>query len=70
MAKADKELKSKIEDIEDAIQFQRNTTIDDPGIPIEYQEMRHKNKKEYVEKLLKEYIEKQIKKGSVDKPKL
>ena len=57
MAKADKELKSKIEDIEDAIQFQRNTTIDDPGIPIEYQEMRHKNKKEFVEKLMKKYEE-------------
>ena len=53
MAKADKELKSKIEDIEDAIQFLRNTTIDNPGASFEYQEMRHKNKKEYVEKLIK-----------------
>jgi hypothetical protein len=53
MAQVDKELTSKIEDIEDAIQFLRNTTIDDPGASLEYQEMRQKNKKEYVEKLIK-----------------
>ena len=53
MAKADKEHKSKIEDIEDAIQFLRNTSIDDPGVSLEYQEMRHKNFKEYVGKLIK-----------------
>ncbi|MDA7440736.1 hypothetical protein N8823_02790 [Candidatus Pseudothioglobus singularis] len=57
MAKADQEHKSKIEDIEDAIKFLRNTTIDDPGVSLEYQEMRHKNKKEFVEKLMKKYEE-------------
>jgi hypothetical protein len=57
MAKADKKHKSKIEDIEDAIKFLRNTTIDDPGVSLEYQEIRHKNKKEFVEKLMKKYEE-------------
>ena len=67
MTKVDKEL---ISQIEEAIKDLENITCDDPGPPLEYQEIRHKNAKKYVEKLMKGYREKQIKKGSVDKLKL
>ena len=63
MAKVDKELKSKIED---AIKDLENIACEDPAMS----EMRHKNIKEYAEKLMKGNKEKQIKKGSVDKLKL
>ena len=63
MAKVEKELKSKIED---AIKDLENITCEDPVMS----EMRHKNIKEFAEKLMKENKEKQIKRGSVDKLKL
>ena len=50
MTKFDKEL---ISQIEEAIKFIENTTCDDPGPSIEYQDMRRKNFKKYLEKLLK-----------------
>ena len=50
MAKVDKELKSKIED---AIKDLENITCEDPAMS----EMRHKNIKEYVEKLIKKFEE-------------
>ena len=56
--------------MEEALKDLNNMTIDDPGVSIDSQDMRHKNKQKYFEKLLKNYREKQIKKGSVDKPKL
>ena len=56
--------------MEEALKDLNNMPMDDPGLPIEYQDMRRKNFNKYLEKLLKNYREKQIKKGSVDKPKL
>ena len=50
MTKFDKEL---ISQIEEAVKFIENTTCDDPGPSIEYQDMRHKNIKKYLENLLK-----------------
>jgi hypothetical protein len=50
MTKFDKEL---ISQIEEAIKFLENTTCDNPGATRESQEMRHKNIKEYVEKLIR-----------------
>ena len=50
MTKFDKEL---ISQVEEAVKFLENNTCDEPGPSIEYQEMRHKNIKEYVEKLIK-----------------
>ena len=70
MTNADKELKSKVEDIEDYLQFLRNTIIDDPSANCHMSETRYKNTQKYIEKLLKNYREKQIKKGSVNKPTL
>ena len=64
---AEKEL---FRQMEEALKDLNNMPMDDPGLPIEYQDMHRKNFKKYLEKLLKNYREKQIKKGSVDKPKL
>jgi hypothetical protein len=50
MTKFDKEF---ISQIEEAVKFIENTTCDDPGPSIEYQDMRHKNIKKYLEKLIK-----------------
>ena len=50
MTKFDKEL---ISQVEEAIKFLENITCGAPPPSIEYQEMRHKNIKEYVEKLIK-----------------
>ena len=54
MTKFDKEF---ISQIEEAVKFLENTTCDDPGPSIEYQDMRHKNIKEYLEKLMQKYEE-------------
>ena len=54
MTKFDKEF---ISQIEEAVKFLENTTCDDPGPSIEYQDMRHKNIKEYFEKLMQKYEE-------------
>ena len=50
MTKFDKEFTSQIKE---AVKFIENTTCDDPGPSIEYQDMRHKNIKEYLGKLIK-----------------
>ena len=50
MTKFDKEL---IRQMEEAEKDLENITIDDPGASIESQEMRHKNFKEYLGKLIK-----------------
>jgi hypothetical protein len=50
MTKFDKEFTSQIKE---AVKFIENTTCDDPGPSIEYQDMRHKNIKKYLEKLIK-----------------
>ena len=50
MTKFDKEF---ISQIEEAVKFLENTTCDDPGPSIEHQDMRHKNIKEYLGKLIK-----------------
>ena len=50
MTKCDKDF---ISQIEEAVKFIENTTCDDPGPSIEYQDMRHKNIKKYLENLLK-----------------
>ena len=39
--------------MEEAVKDLENITIDDPGASIESQEMRHKNIKEYLRKLIK-----------------
>jgi hypothetical protein len=39
--------------MEEAVKDLENITIDDPGPSIEYQDMRHKNMKKYLEKLIK-----------------
>ena len=49
MTKCDKDF---ISQIEEAVKFIENTTCDDPGPSIEYQDMRHKNIKKYLEKLI------------------
>ena len=67
MTKFDKEF---ISQIEWAIKDLENTTIDDHSANCHMSETRYKNTQKYIEKLLKNYREKQIKKGSVDKPKL
>ena len=67
MTKFDKEF---ISQIEGAIKDLENTTIVDPNANCHMSETRYKNTQKYIEKLLKNYREKQIKKGSVDKPKL
>ena len=67
MTKFDKEF---ISQIEWAIKDLENTTIVDPSANCQMSETRYKNTQKYIEKLLKNYREKQIKKGSVDKPKL
>ena len=54
MTKFDKEF---ISQIEEAVKFIETTTCDDPGPSIEYQDMRHKNIKEYLGKLIKKYEE-------------
>ena len=48
-----KSVKELIRQVDEAVKDLENITIDDPGPSIEYQEMRHKNIKEYVEKLIK-----------------
>ena len=50
MTKFDKEF---ISQIEEAVKFLENTTCDDPGLSIEHQDMRRKNFKKYLEKLIK-----------------
>lgn len=50
MTKFDKKL---ISQLEEALEDLENITCDDPGPSIEYQEMRHKNIKKYLEKLIK-----------------
>ena len=50
MTKFDKEF---ISQIEEAVKFLENTTCDDPGPSIEHQDMRRKNFKKYLEKLIK-----------------
>ena len=67
MTKFDKEF---ISQIEWAIKDLENTKIVDPSANCHMSETRYKNTQKYIEKLLKNYREKQIKKGSVDKPKL
>jgi hypothetical protein len=54
MTKFDNEHTSQIKG---AIKFLENTTCDNPGATRESQEMRHKNIKEYVEKLIKKFEE-------------
>ena len=39
--------------MEEALKDLNNMPMDDPGLPIEYQDMRRKNFKKYLEKLLK-----------------
>ena len=51
MTKFDK--KELFRQMEEAVKDLENITIDDPGASIESQEMRHKNFKEYVGKLIK-----------------
>ena len=67
MTKFNKELMNQMEE---AIKDLENTTIDGPSANCHMSETRYKNTQKYIEKLLKNYREKQIKKGSVDKPKL
>ena len=50
MTKFDKEF---ISQIEEAVKFLKNTTCDDPGPSIKHQDIRHKNIKEYLGKLIK-----------------
>ena len=50
MTKCDKDF---ISQIEEAVKFLENTTCDDPGLSIEHQDMRRKNFKKYLEKLIK-----------------
>jgi hypothetical protein len=50
MTKFDKEC---FRQMEEAVKDLENITIDDPGLSIEYQDMRHKNIKEYLGKLIK-----------------
>ena len=56
--------------MEYAIKSEGNNSFDDPSANCHMSETRYKNTQKYIEKLLKNYREKQIKKGSVDKPKL
>ena len=51
MTKFDK--KELFRQLEEGLKDLNNITIDDPGLPIEYQDMRHKNFKKYLEKLIK-----------------
>jgi len=51
MTKFDK--KELFRQMEEALKDLNNMPIDDPGLSIEYQDMRHKNFKKYLEKLLK-----------------
>ncbi len=67
MTKLNKELMNQMEE---AIKDLENITIEDPSANCHMSETRYKNTQKYIDKLLKNYREKQIKKGSVDKPKL
>ena len=51
MTKFDK--KELFRQMEEALKDLNNMPIDDPGLPIEYQDMRRKNMKRYLEKLIK-----------------
>ena len=51
MTKFDK--KELFRQMEEALKDLNNMSMDDPGLPIEYQDMRRKNFKKYLEKLLK-----------------
>ena len=48
-----KSVKELIRQVDEAVKDLENITIDDPGLSIEYQDMRHKNIKEYLGKLIK-----------------
>ena len=52
-----KSVKELIRQVDEAVKDLENITIDDPGPSIEYQDMRHKNIKEYLEKLMQKYEE-------------
>ena len=47
------EKKELFRQFEEGLKDLNNMTIDNPGLPIEYQDMRRKNFKKYLEKLLK-----------------